>query len=115
LGVINPARSGGRLVEQGLVVGFGMVFSLKILLPVVLLLHVVASYVYLGANPFWELIGVTARNLLKPLQCFPLRFAKVDFAPLAGVLLLSLLLNLPEIVKWAANAFWHRPLTLWPQ
>ena len=114
LGVINPALSPAHLAEQGLLIGFGLIFTLKLLLPVILLLHVVASYVYLGANPFWEFIAVTSRNLLKPLQPFPLRFAKVDFAPLAGVLLLSLLLNFPEIVKWAANALGHRSLTLWP-
>ena len=65
-------------------------------------LHLVASYVYLGANPLWDFVGATARNLLAPLRRLPLRIARFDFAPVAGVVLIFLLLHwLPNLILGA--------------
>jgi uncharacterized protein YggT (Ycf19 family) len=88
-------------------------FTLQYLLPVFLLLYLVTNYVYLGSSPLWDFIGETARNLLAPLRSLPLRVARLDFAPLAGVILILFLLHwLPKLIlaRLAEN---NRPL--WPQ
>jgi len=111
--VINPAQSPLQLLAQGLLTGVGIYFSLKFLLPVMLFAHLVASYVYLGKSPLWEFIGNTARNILAPLNRLPLRFGRVDFAPLAAIILIFLLLHtLPNLVQFQLS---RRNLTIWPQ
>jgi uncharacterized protein YggT (Ycf19 family) len=112
-GIISRIRSEAHLVEQGLLIGIALYFTLQFLLPVFLLLHLVTSYVYLGSNPVWDFVGATARNLLAPLRWLPLRIAKLDFAPLAGVLLILFLLHwLPNLVlgRMAENN-----VSPWPQ
>ena len=99
MGIINRVRSMAHLAEQGLLIGVALYFTLQYFLPVFLLLHLVTSYVYLGNNPVWDFVGATARNLLAPLRWLPLRIAKLDFGPLAGVLLILLLLHLlPNLI-----------------
>jgi len=113
LEITSRARSTAHLAEQGILIGIALYFTLQYLLPVFLLLHLVASYVYLGSTPLWDFIGATARNLLAPFRWLPLRIARFDFAPLAGVLLILLLLHwLPNLIlgRMAANN-----ATLWPQ
>ncbi|HWH69686.1 MAG TPA: hypothetical protein VNT26_09895, partial [Candidatus Sulfotelmatobacter sp.] len=113
LHVINPVRSQVHLAEQGALVAIGVLLSLKFLLPVLLLLHLVTSYVYLGSSPLWDFIANTARNLLAPLQRLPLRFAKLDLTPLVGVMLIFLLLHwLPNFVLFQLA---QKRLMLWPQ
>jgi uncharacterized protein YggT (Ycf19 family) len=98
-GIINRVRSQAHLAEQGLLIGVALYFTLQYFLPVFLLLHLVTSYVYLGSNPVWDFVGATARNLLAPLRWLPLRIAKLDFGPLAGVLIILLLLHwLPNLI-----------------
>ena len=112
LEITGRVRSNAHLVEQGLLIGFALYFTLQYLLPVFLLLHLFASYIYLGRNPLWDFIGATARNLLAPLRWLPLRIARLDFAPLGGVVLILFLLHwLPNLVlgRLAENN-----LTLWP-
>jgi len=113
LEITGRVRSNAHLAEQGLLIGTGLYFSLQYLLPVFLLLHLIASYVYLGSSPVWDFVGVTARNLLAPLRWLPLRLARFDFAPLAGVILILLLLHwLPNLVlgRMAENN-----VSPWPQ
>lgn len=111
LEVLNRTHSWTHLVEQGLLVGMGFYVSLKYLLPVILLVHLVASYVYLGSGPLWDFIFTTSRNLLRPVKS--LRYGGVDFAPVAGILLVLALCH------WLPNIAMHRllksNLTLWPQ
>jgi len=111
LGVVNRPRAPAHLLGQGLLVSGGLVLTLKYLLPPFLFLHLIASYVYLGSNPLWDFVSSTASNVLTPLKW--LRFAKLDFAPVAGVALVFLLLH------WAPNAVLgylaQKNLTLWPQ
>jgi hypothetical protein len=113
LEITSRVRSNAHLVEQGLLIGFALYFTLQYPLPVFLLLHLFASYIYFGRNPLWDFIEATARNLLVPLRWLPLRIALLDFAPLAGVLLILFLLHwLPDLVlgRMAENN-----LNLWPQ
>jgi hypothetical protein len=111
LGVVNHSRAQTHLLGQGLLVSAGLVFTLKYLLPPFLFLHLIASYVYLGTNPLWDFVSTTARNALAPLKW--LRVSKLDFAPVAGVALVFLLLH------WMPNVLLgylaQKNLTLWPQ
>lgn len=112
-GIVNRVQSPAHLVAQGLLICAALCLTLQYLLPVFLLLHQVASYVYLGNSVVWDFVGATARNLLAPLRWLPLRVARLDFAPLAGVVLILFLLHwLPDVVlgKLADNN-----VSSWPQ
>jgi uncharacterized protein YggT (Ycf19 family) len=111
-GVMDPVQSTAHLLGQGLLIGAGIYFSLKLLLPAILFAHLIGSYVYLGRSPVWDFAGGTARNLLRPLNFLPLRFGKVDVAPLAGIIVLLLLLHvLPNFVR---AELMRRKLDFWP-
>ena len=56
---------------------------------------------------------LTSSMGVAPLQRLPLRFARVDFTPLAGVVLIFLLLHL--LPSWVLGVLDRRNLTLWPQ
>jgi uncharacterized protein YggT (Ycf19 family) len=92
-GLLTRVTSFARLLSQGFLVGIGLLFSLKYLLPPLLLLHLVCSYVYLGNHPFWEFVSATAQNLFAPLRKIPLRFSRFDLTPLAGLILILLALQ----------------------
>jgi uncharacterized protein YggT (Ycf19 family) len=113
LGVIAPAHSMAHIVEQGGLVGIGLFLSLKYLLPVILFLHLVASYIYLGSNPLWDFVGMTSANLTAPLRWLPLRFGKLDFTTLVGAALILFLLQwLPSLIlgKLAGSKLGSWPL-----
>jgi uncharacterized protein YggT (Ycf19 family) len=86
-------------------------WSVKYLLVALLAVHLIITYVYLGANPVWEFINTTSKNLLSPLRF--LRIGRVDFAPVLGIILVVLLLYvLPhELFKELDKA----GRTIWPQ
>ncbi|HET7624685.1 MAG TPA: hypothetical protein VFM25_05410 [Verrucomicrobiae bacterium] len=110
LGVINWAQSKAHVFEQSCLVGLGIYLTLKYLLPVFLFLHLITSYVFLGAGPFWDFITSTSRTILKPLR--PLRFGKIDFAPVIGIVLIALLLHTaPEFLR---ATLMKSNVTLWP-
>lgn len=111
-GITDRMQSTARLAEQGILIASALWLSLQYLLPVFLLLHLVASYVYLGSNTLLEFIGATARNLLAPLRWLPLHIARFDFSPLVGVVLIFALLHwLPKLIL--AELARHRVST-WP-
>jgi uncharacterized protein YggT (Ycf19 family) len=113
LDVLSPTLAAWHLIEQGLLLGGRLYFTLKYLLPPFLLLHLIVCYVFLGASPLWDFISLTASNLLLPLRWLPLRFGKLDLSPLAGVVLLYFLLHLLPKAILSQMAKHH--LTLWPQ
>ena len=112
-GVVNPVQSSAHLLGQGALLGTAVYFTVKNLIPVFLFLHLIGSYVYLGGSPFWDFVNGTSRRILRPLDRVPLRFGKIDFAPLAGIVLILLALHvLPNLVFSELS---RRNLTLWPQ
>jgi hypothetical protein len=112
-GVLGPARSAGQVLGQGLLAAAGVVFSLKLLLPLILLLHMLSTYVYLGASPLWEFVSETARGILAPMPVKSLRSSKLDFAPLAGIVLIILLLHtVPTLAMRFASS---QGVTVWPE
>jgi uncharacterized protein YggT (Ycf19 family) len=113
LDITSRVRSNAHLAEQGILIGTALYFTLQYVLPGFLFLHLIATYVYLGANPLWDFVGATARNLLAPLRRLPLRIAKFDLAPVAGVILIFALLHwLPNFIlgQMAQNK-----VSPWPQ
>ncbi len=113
LGVASQTLSGLHLLGQSPLVGASLVFSLKVPLAAFLLVHLVASYVYLGRNPVWDFASLTARNLLAPLRRLPLRLGRLDFAPLIALALMLLLLEtLPNLVHLYLS---RHNLSVWPQ
>jgi len=112
-GVLNPPESTAHMLEQGLLLTLSLVLTLKFVLPVFLILDLVASYVYLGVSPVWDFVASTSRNMLKPLRPIPLRLGKVNLAPVAGTLLILVLLHwLPNVIQ---NELAKRNVDLWPQ
>jgi uncharacterized protein YggT (Ycf19 family) len=113
LNMTDPALSFLHLLEQGLLVGGRLFVTLKFLLPAFLFLYLVASYIYFGKHPVWDFVFNTAKNLLAPFRSLPLRFAKLDFAPIAAVGLLFLVLEwLPNVID---DVLARQHLSLWPQ
>jgi uncharacterized protein YggT (Ycf19 family) len=113
IGTVSSTRNFARLTAQGLLVSSGLILSLKYLLPPLLLLHMVSSYVYLGENPAWGFISQTSRRLVLPLRKLRLQLGKFDLAPLLGAALLVALLHwLPNVIL---NRLAHEKLTLWPE
>ena len=96
LGMTAAPRSPAHCWQQGAVIGAGTVLAWKNLIAVVLLLHVVNSYLYLGNHLFWSFINTTARNLLAPLRWLPLRVGRVDLTPIVGIAVVLLGLGLAE-------------------
>jgi uncharacterized protein YggT (Ycf19 family) len=83
----TPVSMAQRL-EQSLVVGLGAYLIWKFPVGLLLVLHLLNSYVYFGKHPFWKYVNATAQKILRPLQALPLRLGKVDFAPVVGMVIL---------------------------
>jgi uncharacterized protein YggT (Ycf19 family) len=86
---------------------------LKFLFFGLLAVHLVITYVYLGASPAWEFINTTSRHLLSPLNRLPLRFGRLDLAPFLGIILVVLLLHV--LPAYLLHELDRRSLTIWPQ
>jgi uncharacterized protein YggT (Ycf19 family) len=113
LEITSRVRTPALLAEQCAFVAVALLFSLKFLVPAVLLVYFLTSYVYLGSNPLWEFIGAAARTVLAPLGGLPLRVGKLDLAPLVGVILVLLLLHVAPRLFLQRMAQMH--LAVWPQ
>lgn len=99
--VIAPTHSIRHLVEQAVIIGLGGWLLWPYVIVVVLVLHLVASYVYLGNAPIWIYVNTVAAGLLRLLRWLPLRLGRFDFAPLLGLATVVLLaLWLPERLAW---------------
>jgi uncharacterized protein YggT (Ycf19 family) len=113
VGVTAPVRSNAVLFAQGAVLSVFAWLTLKFLLLALLLVHLIVTYVYFGANPLWDFINTTAKNLLAPFKFLPLRFGRVDLSPIVGIILIVLLLYvLPDYLLHALD---RHGRTIWPQ
>ena len=67
-----------------------------------IVLYYLNSYIYFGRHNFWKTIDATVKSLLWPLNLLPLRWGKLDFAPLLGIGLTygASMLLMPERVAW---------------
>ncbi len=94
--LIPPAVSTAQRLEQGLILGLGAYLTWKFVIAAFLVLFVLSSYVYFGNQPFWNFIGLTGRNLVRPLGGIPLRVGKIDFAPVLVIALVFLAAEFAE-------------------
>jgi len=90
---ILPGASFVTRVEQGALIGLGSFLTWKYLIGVVLALHIVNSYIYLGNHPLWDFVNLTARRIIQPLRRFPLELGKVDFTPVLAILIVFLVVG----------------------
>lgn len=88
LQVCPPPVSMAQRIEQSLVIGLASYLVWKFPLVVILVLHLLSSYIYFGRHPFWNYVNATAQKLLQPLKKIPLRAGRVDFAPVVALTLL---------------------------
>jgi len=96
LQIIPPPGSMGHRLGQSLVIGLGGYLVWKFPIGAILMLHLLNSYIYFGKNPFWNHVNFAAQKLLSPLRRLPLRFGKMDFAPVVGVILVFLFAHVAE-------------------
>jgi uncharacterized protein YggT (Ycf19 family) len=89
--VFPPANSMALRVEQSVVIALGVYLVWKFPIALLLVLHLLNSYVYFGQHPLWNYINTVAQKLLKPFRKIPLRAGRVDFAPLLGLVVLFLI------------------------
>ena len=100
-----PATPMERNLRLAAFIGLASMLVWRYLIACVLLLHLVANYVYFGNAPFWTFINLTARNLVKPISWLPLHMGKFDGTPLIGaaiVLFLGEFLS-SKLPKWYAH------------
>jgi uncharacterized protein YggT (Ycf19 family) len=90
LQVIPPLVSPVHRIEESQVIGLGSYLAWKYLIGVLLVLHLLNSYIYFGKHPFWAYVNAEAQTLLSPLRLVPLQAAKADFAPVVGIALVFL-------------------------
>lgn len=99
LGVIPKPANANLLWQQACVIGLCAYLDWKFLLLGLLVLHVLNSFVYLGANPVWKFVKESTLTLLKPLQIIPLQIGQIDFSPLlAAAIVLALAHWLPPLL-----------------
>jgi len=112
--------SNAHLVEQGLLIGIALFFSLQYLLPVFLLLHLVASYIYLGPSPLWNLLvpppAICCASSLAAAANGPVRFCAARWrSPDLGLLHWLPTLILGELAKHKVNLCRSSPRRRQPQ
>jgi hypothetical protein len=85
--IVPRPESWWHLVEQSVVLGMSVYPVGKHVIGIVLGLHLLNTYVYLGSHPAWNFVNAAGKRLLLPLKPLPLRFGRMDFAPLVGIAL----------------------------
>jgi uncharacterized protein YggT (Ycf19 family) len=106
-GIVPKPVSAAHRFEQAAVIGLGSYLSWKYLIAGVLALHLLNSYIYFGRHPFWSYITAVAGQLLRPFRSLPLRYTRVDFAPLV---ILALVLVVAQIAERGVNLSSQRRL-----
>lgn len=104
----RPAGGYSQVSEQAVVMGFMTYRAWKTPLLIVLFIHLITSYTYLGNHPLWEFVHSTAQNILRPLDALPLRLGRLDLVPLIAI---ALILLVSEGGSYLLNqVFRHLPL-----
>jgi len=83
--IIPAFESWPHLAEQSVVLGLGAYPLWKHVVGVVLGLHLLNTYVYLGMHPFWNYVSTLGKRLLKPIEWIPLQAMRMNFAPVVGI------------------------------
>ncbi len=94
LGSLPAPKSFLHIVEQGGVIAIGIYIFWKHVIVAVLLFYLLNSYIYFGNWAFLTFIDNTARGFLKLIAWVPLRLGRIDFAPVVGIGVVSLVAEL---------------------
>ena len=90
LGIVPRPVSAAHRIEESFVIGLGSYLLWKYIAGALLALYLLNSYIYLGKHLFWSYVNAGARTLLRPLRAVPLCIGRVDFAPVAEIVLVFL-------------------------
>lgn len=111
LGMLPASKSFMHLLGQGAVVGLGVYLVWEYLIVGILLLHLLNSYIYFGAWPFWTFIDNSAQQILKWASGIPLRVGKIDFAPLVVMALVIVIAEYAKRGKYGLiSLYQHLPI-----
>lgn len=91
LRIIPPPVTALWRVEESLIIAAQSYLIWKFPAALLLVLHLLNSYIYFGRYPVWNYADKTAQKLLQPLKGIPMRIGKVDFAPVLGIVLVFLI------------------------
>jgi len=99
ISLLLPPDSQTTTALQGLVLGASAYLAWAYTILFILLLFLIHTYVYLGVHPFWEFVQIAGDRFLKPLRAAHLRWRKVDFTPVIGIVLMWCLVRyLPPLL-----------------
>ena len=82
---VSPAKTATQVYLQAWLVGASAYLAWRYIIATFLFFYLLNSYVYLGNHPVWNYVNITSRKFLAPLRGLPLRYGRVDFAPLVGI------------------------------
>jgi uncharacterized protein YggT (Ycf19 family) len=85
MGIIPHPPSVAWRLGESLVIASQAYLIWKFPIALLLILYLLNSYIYFGKHPIWKYADATAQTLLSPLKKIPLRFGKVDIAPIVGI------------------------------
>lgn len=85
LGITVAAQSVSRLLLRAFLIGTSAYITLRYLVACLLIAYLVNSYVYVGTHSVLKFVEVTGVRLLSPVRKLPLRFGKIDLAPVVGI------------------------------
>lgn len=109
LGIVPSPVSRAHLWQQAAVFGLASVLCWKVPVLLIVLVHLLNSYVYLGSAPVVSFASTTARNLLRGFDKLPLRAGRLDFTPLAFFALV--LLAAESLAHWLPALYLKLPLS----
>ncbi len=88
---VSPPKTATQVYWQAWLVGASAYLAWRYIIATFLFFYLLNSYVYLGNHPVWNYVNVTSRKFLAPLRRLPLRYGRVDFAPLVGIAVVFLI------------------------
>jgi uncharacterized protein YggT (Ycf19 family) len=108
LQISTRAIGAAERFEESITIGMCSYLVWKFPLGVILLLHLLNSYIYFGKHPFWKYVNVTAQKLMLPLNKIPVRIGKVDFAPV--IMVAVIFFSAEGIGYWLWHLYTRLPL-----
>jgi len=102
---IIPRPSPAWRIEESFIIASQGYLLWQFPIAAILALHLLNSYIYFGRHPIWKYVEATAQTLLRPLKGIYLRIGKIDFAPVAGIVLVFLIARL---AGWGVGVLYKR-------
>jgi len=102
---IIPRPSPAWRIEESFIIASQGYLLWQFPIAAILALHLLNSYIYFGRHPVWKYVEATAQTLLRPLKGIYLRIGKIDFAPVAGIVLVFLIARL---AGWGVGVLYKR-------